>query len=383
MFTSRVPARPLLPLWISAVVIVSVLVIARAAYARSGRPASTPAKPPQTDDVDARIDAFWTWWRGASPRLAAAIDAKKAVSITAEVGAHVDAIDSRLAWETGPGLHGARHHFSLSSEGDIDLRVLTERWVARAPRSDGTWEYYPARQAYPRDYWALELHDAAGTKIDFSAVKVGFETNVDRELINVRFHHPALAKLDDNERARAAFLTLDNVLGEDGVERWVGAITPSVDPIVDGRPLDALRQEVEKLKKIATGERFAILKGKTADGQPMIATVNLALKRLDHLLMEEHLTVTFPLSSPTPQGLTTPEEADVLNKVEDELLAALGHDAVYIGRETGQRQRVLHFHVASAGPAEARSRAWAKQHKERRAVVTIAHDPRWQVLRRW
>ncbi len=374
----------MLPVWISAVVVIaSVLVIAGAAHARSGRAAPKTTGQPQTDNVVARIDAFWTWWREASPRLAAALDAGKAVSITAEVGAHVDAIDPRLAWETGPGLHGARHHFSLSSEGDIELRVLTERWVARAPRPDGAWEYYPARQAYPRAYWALELHDPAGTKIDFSAVKVGFETNVDRELINVRFHHPALAKLDGNERARAAFLTLDNVLGEDGVERWVGAITASVDPIADGRPLDALLGAIEELKKTATGERFAILKGKTADGQPIVATVNLALKRLDHLLMDEHLTVTFPLSDPTPQGLTTPEEAEVLNKLEDDLLAALGHDAVYIGRETGQRQRALHFHVAPGGSGEERTRNWAKQLRGRRAEIRAEHDPRWQVLRRW
>ena len=115
----------------------------------------------------------------------------------------------------------------------------------------------------------------------------------------------------------------------------------------------------------------------------MVATINLALKRIDHLPMGDHLTVTFPLATPTPQGLTTPEEAEVLNKLEDELLAALGKDAVYIGRETGQRQRVLHFHVASEGPAAERSRNWAKRHGERRAVIKTAHDPRWQVLRRW
>jgi hypothetical protein len=57
-------------------------------------------------------------------------------------------------------------------------------------------------------------------------VRIAFETNVDRELINVRFHHPALATLDDKERARAAFLTLDDVLGEDGVERWDGRSRP-------------------------------------------------------------------------------------------------------------------------------------------------------------
>jgi len=72
-----------------------------------------------------------------------------------------------------------------------------------------------------------------------------------------------------------------------------------------------------------------------------------------------------------------------LNTLEDELLDSLGRDAVYIGRETGQGKRILHLHVASSGPAEERTRAWAKRHSPRRIEITVLHDPRWDVLRRW
>lgn len=372
-------------MWVGAFMAIAALIaVAGAAYARSSRRQGKAAERTSPSDVAARLDAFWAWWRSASPRLAAAIDARKAASIVAEVGARVHAIDPRLAWETGPGLKGGRHHFALSSEGDIELRVLAERWLSRAPPADGTWEYYPARQAFPPgDGWSLGLQDPAGTKIDFAAVRVGIEVDANRELVHVRFHHPALATLDEEQRARATILTLDKLLGEDGVERWVGGIEPHGEPLSDGQPLRALAEAVEALTRTATGERFMILQGKTSDGRPMVATVNLALKRVDHLLMDEHLTVTFPLLEPTAQGVTTSGEAEVLNKLEDELMAALGHDAVYIGRETGQGRRVLHFHVAAAGPAEERTRRWAKQHGERRVSVSIEHDPRWEVLRRW
>jgi hypothetical protein len=81
--------------------------------------------------------------------------------------------------------------------------------------------------------------------------------------------------------------------------------------------------------------------------------------------------------------LTTGEEAADLNGVEDELAGALGHDAVYIGRETGQGKRMLHFHVAGQGPAEGRIREWAKRHVEHQVEIAVVSDPRWEVLRRW
>jgi Family of unknown function (DUF695) len=140
---------------------------------------------------------------------------------------------------------------------------------------------------------------------------------------------------------------------------------------------------VKALEKSATGERFAVLDGKTASGQPMVATINLAVKRLDHLLMDQSLTIRIKLTEATPQGLTSSAEAATLNALEDELMRALGRDAVYIGRETGQGERVLHFHVATAGPAEQRTRAWASGHPERQVSITAGPDPRWEILRRW
>jgi hypothetical protein len=165
------------------------------------------------------------------------------VSIAEEVGARVSAIDPRLAWETGPGLNGAHHHFALSAEGDIELRVLTQRCIARAPAADATWEYFPARQAFPRrGDWALEFEKVGGATFDFPRARVGFQIDTERELAHVKFHHPALAKVDENQRATAAFLTLDSVLGEDGVERWIGRIETSAEPIPDGKTLRELAE---------------------------------------------------------------------------------------------------------------------------------------------
>jgi hypothetical protein len=135
--------------------------------------------------------------------LAASVEAGQANSIVGELSTRVRAIDPRLDWETGPGLKGARHHLALSAAGDMELRALTERWLSLAPPADNNWEYYPARQAFARK--GVTLVDARDVLIDVDSVRVGLETDAAREV----FSHPALAKLDELQRARTAFLTLE------------------------------------------------------------------------------------------------------------------------------------------------------------------------------
>ncbi len=125
-----------------------------------------------------------------------------------------------------------------------------------------------------------------------------------------------------------------------------------------------------------------MLEGKSASGRPVLAMINVAIKRLDHLLMDQHLEVVVPFEDGAAQGMPTGEENQALNALEDELIAALGHDAVYVGHETGDGRRTLHFHVAAQGPAGARVDEWAR--KAGRAIeVEFRHDPGWELLRRW
>ena len=72
----------------------------------------------------------------------------------------------------------------------------------------------------------------------------------------------------------------------------------------------------------------------------------------------------------------------MLNVLEHELTDLLDHDAVYIGREVGGGNRTIHFHIATAEPAELRARTWAKRHPERAIEIAPRHDPRWEVLQR-
>ncbi|MCA9640845.1 MAG: hypothetical protein KC492_09120, partial [Myxococcales bacterium] len=98
------------------------------------------------------IDEFWAWWAGAAEDLASTINSKQPLdgSQIEAISERVRAIDDSLAWEMGPG-RNSEHHFALSPEGDAELRVITQRWLARAPAPSANWEYYAARQGTHAD----------------------------------------------------------------------------------------------------------------------------------------------------------------------------------------------------------------------------------------
>lgn len=341
-----------------------------------------PGRPP-AEEFDRRFDQFWSWWSGASGRIAAKLDAREIGPLSDEIGARVAAIHPRLSWEIGAGTTGARHHLALSSQGDVELRVLTERWLSRAPPPDTIWEYYAARQPLPVGEWNAHPLGSKTEAIGLSDLRVEFQIDEVRELAHALVFHPAFSSLTEEQRETVTFAALDHVLGEDGVDRWIGEVETETDPIADGRPLAVFVEAVETLSRKATREQFGIVLGQTTDGQPLVATINRALKRIDHLLMDHHLQITIPLQAPTPQGMATEEEATALKGMEEELLGTLGCEAVHIGRETGAGKRVLHFHFPKQGVAETRSRDWARRHADRRIDIAVQSDPRWQALTRW
>ncbi len=330
---------------------------------------------------DAGIEAFWTWWPEAEPRISAAIaDDKLDEALIAEVTAKVQAVHPKLVWELGPG-GAARHALSLSSGGDPELRRLTARWLRAAPAADAVWEFHPARRGAPG------LSDAK-LQIAEHTVPLGemrFTVTIDpnRELMHVTSFHPAFAAMPDEMRGMTTFITLDRVLGEDTIQRWLGGIRPSVEPLEQGAPFAMLLEAVGMLSRDATGERFTSLRGEAPDGRPMSATINLALKRIDHLACDTRVSVDVALLDPTPDGMPNDDDAEALSDIEDELEEMITGDAVYFGCETVHGRRALHWFVAPDHPIRPALEAWAARHADRDVHLTWAPDPRWATADRF
>ncbi|MBX3156131.1 MAG: DUF695 domain-containing protein [Deltaproteobacteria bacterium] len=327
------------------------------------------------------IDAFWAWWPTARPRIEAAIAGDGFDdALVEDIAAHVRAIDEDLDWELSPGAT-SRHAFCLSGKADPEKRLLTEVWRVRGPQPDETWEYHPARKGGPvRAGMTLEI---GGHTVDLSEFVAAWEVDENRERVDAMYYHPAFADIEDeNLRGTITFLMLDGAFGEDGVERWLGSIEPADEEPEGARPIAELQDAVAEMSRLATGEKFAVLRGEDDGGHPIFVTINQALKRIDHLLCIVHAAIDMAILEPDDHGMPSNDEAEQLNAIEDELAAQLAGAGAYFGRETRRGRRILHWFTPEDG-ARGKVEAWAERHAGRDIQATWTRDPAWEAQHRF
>ena len=255
-----------------------------------------------------------------------------------EISAAVAMIYPELAWELGSGT-SARHAFTLSSEGDIVLRRLTERWWRRAPRADATWEYFPARQPSPEA--VLEI---AGQKFDSRDWRFALGVDDGRLVLDLRAYHPVLGRLPQKERPRAGFIASDQIFGEDAVEKWFGRLEfpdklpPGAGPASE--VFETMRRMAEESKK----EIFIVAQGHDERRRPLFLSFNQRVKRLDHLFAVNMFQLEVPFLHADSRGLPAPDGNRLLDEFEDRVLEA-ARGAVYVGRRTGGGRRRWFFYA--------------------------------------
>jgi hypothetical protein len=259
--------------------------------------------------------------------------------------------------------------------------LLTETWRARGPVPDETWEFHGARRSGPgRSQMALEID---GQSFKFAEFTVALELDATRERMHGTYYHPAFARIDDEKlRFTATYLTLDGVLGEDEVERWLGVIETSRQPPTQARPIEELVEAVEELRRTADGMKFVVCRGE-AEGLPAFATVNLALKRVDHLLACMHGEIDLAILAPNGEGLPEDAELQQLGALEGELVKELGASVVFFGREMRRGRYLLHFFAPEDSGAASIVERWQKRHASRAIETIWKRDPTWDVQRRF
>jgi hypothetical protein len=313
------------------------------------------------------IPAFWHWWAGARDQVAARIADGSVDRMVGDISSAVDAIDRRLAWELAPGAH-AEHALIVTPEGNPALRALAVAWLAAAPAADATWEYHAARQPRPLGRLALR-----GVDVDLADVRAIADWDDARQRLDVQLWHPNLTGQPDEVRHQAAFLFLDNLLGEDDVERWIGAIDALDTPITGWSP-EELKAEVRRRAGQATGESW-VLAERSDGGDAALVLANLALKPIDHPMHGHHLTVVVDRGL---EQLAGSDELQELDAAEDRLVASMSTvGAVHAGHVTERRRRVIHFVCANPDPAHAVATSWATEERRFAPRVEVRHDPGW------
>lgn len=326
----------------------------------------------------AGVESFWSWWSSARGRVERCIETGEWGDVPDAITDRVKQIDERLSWELCAGAE-AKHALCVTAEGDPEARIVAERWLAAAPEPDATWEFHTSRQ--PRldrdDPGTIEI---AGTELDLGAIALELDVDETREVVHVRAFHPRFASLPESVAGQVVFITLDGLLGEDGVERFVGAIDVAEGAPDEPASLADFVAAVEKLAAESTGERYAVMEGETEEGLPAFVTANLALKRVDYPTFAMHGEILIVLHEPTEAGLTTKAEADALDAIEDDLLESLEQHAVFAGRETVNGTRVIHVFAPDESAAPSIVAAWRSRHTDYEVKERWTRDPTWSGL---
>jgi hypothetical protein len=266
----------------------------------------------------------------------------------------------------------------VSPEGNAELRQAALRWLGSAPPADAVWEYHASKQASP----TLRGLQVGSRQFELEEMRAISSWDATRRRLDVRLWHPRFPEAPREAKLQVAFVFLDNLLGEDDVERWIGAIDLLEAP-TGGRTPDELRAEVARRREEAAGDETWILGELTRpDGGRTIVTANAGLKRKDLPFADHHVTIGVLLDGPV---MPTDEIAAVLNAEEDDLLERLGDAAVYVGRTTKPGLRELHFVAEDPqlmrpgidGWAAILPDTWTPGGPQRRIKVDFQHDMDW------
>jgi hypothetical protein len=343
------------------------------------RPEAAPGEAaPARDEMDTIRD-FWAWWERTAATLAEAIEAGRMARFAPELSAWVSAIDPGLEWELAPG-RAAAHALVVSPGGSPELRATAGRWLKLAPAADATWEFHASRLADP-DPARVGL-EVDGRRYDPAQLRLRLNVDKDRRVIDVSVHHTGFGGLTAPSMKTVAVLMLDSLLGEDGVERWVGQVTFSSAVPKDAVAPSALTEAVAELAALPPPE-WVVLESRKASGWPVLAMARQPLKRLDWPMFDLHGALVAQIPDASPDGLPgRPEALERLRLFEDELEPLLGADGVLVAHETSRGKRIFHLYCDRYGPLPERVEAWLDG-RDDDAKVRWTPDGGWAAVERF
>lgn len=326
------------------------------------------------------IAAFWSWWSGARGRVEEALTTGDYGSLIDEFQAHLGSIHPGLEWELGKGRLAA-HALCVTPAGKGELRALSERWRLAGPAPDATWEFAAARPADPRAMQlTLKFDD---TDLNLVETRLGISVDDGRQQVDVIVHHPRFPAMTDDAKKTVAYLVLDWLLGEDGVERWVGGVEASdVDPPAS-LPGDALQEVLAALQARHPDPTWALLEATGEDEQPIIIVARRPLKRVEHPLFDLHGGIDLPFTEQTPAGLATGPTLDRLRAFEDELAAVGGDGLLVAAQETHAGTRTIHLYCDSQGAGRSTVDQFLGRERWPGARVAWGLDPGWAATERF
>jgi len=244
----------------------------------------------------------------------------------------------------------------LTSDGVIKNIVFIEELVAAAPIINN-WKITALKQPSEPDQFGIEL---GGYKFDNSKLNF-YSTNHKSkpDEIDITITHEDLNDENIDAITNGVYLSLDNYIGE------LNSVT-KIDNLNIINPHDAKEDLVpfEKIKSFLTwrekefvekykglrndteNDNYSILEATLDDGMPLIATINTDLLDWENKASHPWIgSIKFKYDGSANNGLPNDSLANILNKIEDELIVELKDSDGYlnIGRQTADSVREIYF----------------------------------------
>jgi len=169
------------------------------------------------DAIEA-IRGFWDWFATGAEKLKKLYLDDRLESLMQMVNRELDKVEPQLAWEIGPG-RAKPFLLTISGEGDPKLRQIADFMIQLAPDLE-SWEFYSSRPARPAPA-VVRLPESAEsfTTSEWWFIPIEQPPIEQLDLIIV---DDKLARSDREPALRAVSIYLDQLLGEDTVETWMG-----------------------------------------------------------------------------------------------------------------------------------------------------------------
>jgi hypothetical protein len=326
------------------------------------------------NDPEAAIQAFWAWWATARPRAERQIEGADDDRLIDEIGTRVAAIHPELQWEFTRG-STSQHLLVVSAAGDPVLRSLAERWRRAGPPPDATFAYAGARLGSPDALDEGQL-SIGGHDLELGEIRFAAEVDEDRDCVHVEVWHPVFPALPEGVRNQIAFLSLDWLLGEDGVEIWVGGIEAATTPgaTLTGRELATVVAGIDP----GDGERSWRALSGTRDGRPLVALAQAPLRAARWPGHDLHIRLEVPYLRRDANGFPTEEALADLHSLASHV-EEHADGAVVVAHETSDGVRTTHLYAdrpAAAAVLEPLVASWP----DGRIRMTVTPDPAWEAV---
>jgi hypothetical protein len=179
-----------------------------------------------------------------------------------------------------------------------------------------------------------------------------------------------------NDCRQAGRLLVDWLLGEDDVQRWVGAISVTRADPRDSQPAAVVPEFFQAVATRNPDPGWTMREAKTSSGHRVIVCALRPLRWVDHPLMDLHSAVRIRYGRTGDDGLPDGEALIRLLHLEQDLDSLVGPRGRLVASETSNGLRVLHYYSDSE---DQNGRDCFDRFARSLHVVQVIHtyDPGW------